>query len=190
MQKDNLHSPVAITYAQALLELATEMADTPGEAQMVGDELAELRIVIQDEPLAGALLADPAISMEERSRLIERVFANRVSPLLLKFLHVLNEKGRLGFLGSIAGAYKELLDTQQGKVEVDVTVAQRLSPEQMEDVRHRVATAIKRDAVLHQYVDPTIIGGLILRIQDRLIDGSVRSQLDAMRQRLRAAHPA
>jgi F-type H+-transporting ATPase subunit delta len=67
---------------------------------------------------------------------------------------------------------------------VDVTVAQRLSPDELENVRRRVSQALGKDAVVHQYVDESIIGGLVLRVQDQLIDASVRYQLDAMKQRL------
>jgi F-type H+-transporting ATPase subunit delta len=74
-----------------------------------------------------------------------------------------------------------------GKIEVDVTVAQRLSDAQLEEVRRKVSTALKKDAVVHQYVDEKIIGGLVLRVGDRLIDGSVKAQLDAMRRQLLTA---
>lgn len=172
-----------------MLDLATEKADFPGDAETVGQELADLRKIIVEQPLVTALLVDPAIGQEERHRLLDRVFQNRVSPLLMKFLHVLAEKGRLNLLASIAGAYAHLLDQRQGKVEVDVTVAQRLDAPALEAVRQRVSAALRRDAVLHQYVDPSIIGGLILRVQDRMIDGSVRAQLADMRRRLIESHP-
>ncbi len=72
---------------------------------------------------------------------------------------------------------------------MDVTVAQPLAKEQLESVRQKVGAALKHDAVVHEYTDPTIIGGIILRVQDQLIDGSVRAQLQAMRHRLLAAKP-
>ena len=120
---------------------------------------------------------------------MERVLKGQVSPLMWNFLQVLNQKGRLGLLGQIAAAYDELLDEQLGKVEVDVTVAQRLTDEQLEQVRQRVGEALGKDAVVHQYVDESIIGGLILRVQDRLIDASVRQQLKAIRGHILAAGP-
>jgi len=69
-------------------------------------------------------------------------------------------------------------------VEVDVTVAQRLSDEQLATVRERVSTAIGRNAVVHQYVDESIIGGLVLRVQDKLIDASVKHQLETIRRQM------
>jgi F-type H+-transporting ATPase subunit delta len=80
-----------------------------------------------------------------------------------------------------------MLDEQLGKIEVDVTVAQKLSSEQLEEVRQRVSAALKKDAVVHQYVDESIIGGLVIRVQDKLIDASVKTQLAAMKQQLLSA---
>ncbi len=135
------------------------------------------------------MLSDPAISTEERGGLLHRVFDGHASTLILHFLGLVNEKGRLNLLPAIAGAFDELFDLQQGKVEVDATVAQALGDEQLETVRQRISQALKRNAVLRQYVDPQIIGGLVLRVRDQLIDGSVRAQLAAMRQRLLEARP-
>jgi F-type H+-transporting ATPase subunit delta len=190
MEQDNLHSPVAITYAKALLELAAEQTDWAALPEIIGHELMALRKIITDEPLVGALFSDPAIGHVERSALLDRVFKDRVSPLLLKFLQILNEKGRLNLIASMAGAYGVLLDKRQGKVEVDVTLAQRLDAQQLEQVRQRIAAALNREVVIHQYVDASIIGGLILRVQDKLIDGSVRTQLSALREKILGARPA
>jgi F-type H+-transporting ATPase subunit delta len=185
MHKDNHQSPLATSYAKALLELANESKQT----EAIGEELRDLRQILDTNPLFAQILADPAIGRDERWQLISRVFQGRASQLMLNFLGVVNEKGRLALVPAIAGAYDDLLDEQYGKVEVDVTVAERLGQDQLETVRQKISAALKRDAVVHQYVDPSIIGGLILRVQDQLIDGSVRAQLTAMRRRLLAASP-
>jgi F-type H+-transporting ATPase subunit delta len=103
---------------------------------------------------------------------------------------VLNQKNRLGSLKELADAYDALLRQQQGKIEVDVTVAHKLTSEQLEEVRKQVSAALKKEAIVHQYVDDSIIGGLVLRVQDKLIDASVKSQLAAMKHQLLAAHSA
>jgi F-type H+-transporting ATPase subunit delta len=182
MERDQLHSPLAVTYADALLELTSE----PGEAETVGQELADLRGLLLDNPLAQAVLVDPAIGDTERSAMLDRVFSGRVSGLMLKFLHILGEKGRLNLLIAIAGAYHDLLDKRACKIEVDVTVARRLDQQAFETVRQRIGGALKMDVVLHQYVDEHILGGMILRVQDKLIDGSVRTQLGALREKILA----
>jgi F-type H+-transporting ATPase subunit delta len=185
MHKDNHQSPLAIAYAQALLELATAANNADG----IADELRAIRQLIDDNPQFAQVLADPAIGNEERAKLIHNVFDGRVSKLIQNFLGLANEKGRLNILPAIASAYDALLEAQRGNVEVDVTVAHKLNDDQLESVRRTVSDALKRNAVVQQFIDESIIGGVVLRVQDQLIDGSVRAQLNAMRQKLLASRP-
>jgi F-type H+-transporting ATPase subunit delta len=178
-------SSVATAYAKPLLELAREQ----DQAEAVGEELRGLKEVVDSNPDFAEFLANPAVSEAERGEVLQRTFEGRVSPLLSNFLRVLNTRKRLGVLSQISQAYDELLDELFGKIEVDVTVAQRLAPEELEEVRRRVSEALGKDAVVHQYVDESIIGGLLLRVQDRLIDASVRIQLRTLRNQMLAARP-
>lgn len=183
MPRNEFQSPLATTYASALLELTK----APGEAETVGMELGDLRQIVRGDPMVMPLLVDPAIGDTERQALLDRVFKGRVSDLMMNFLHLLAEKGRLNLLPEIASAYQDLLDKRAGKVEVDVTVAAKLDEQQFQTVRQRIGTALKKDVVLHQYVDPRILGGMIVRVQDKLIDGSVKTQLAALREKILAA---
>ncbi len=84
----------------------------------------------------------------------------------------------------------DLLDEKYGKIEVDVTTAHKLTADELENVRQRVSTALKRDAIIHQYVDESLIGGMLLRVQDQLIDASVKSQLEKIKQKLKNVQEA
>ena len=170
-------------YARSLLELANERNQTDAVAQ----ELTDVREVIRANPTFAAFLADPGIGVAERAGVLQRTLGGKLSPLVMNFLGVLNARRRAAMLAEIADAYHELLAEQRGIVEVDVTVAQRLSPEELEQVRQRVGQALGKQAVVHQYVDESIIGGLVLRVEDRLIDASARYQLQSLRQRMLTA---
>jgi F-type H+-transporting ATPase subunit delta len=102
---------------------------------------------------------------------------------------VLNEKNRLSMLTQIADAFDALLDEKLGKVEVDLFVAQKLSPDQLEEAKQKISQALNREAVVHAYVDESIIGGAILRVGDKLIDASVKNQLQSIKEKLLAAKP-
>jgi F-type H+-transporting ATPase subunit delta len=180
MPKTTHNSPLAIAYARALLELAQQK----NQAEPIGQELAQVREIIEQNRTFGLFLADPGISEVEHGETIKRIFGGQLNPLLMSFLGVLNQKGRLKSIVQISEAYDDLLDELLGKIEVDVTVAHRLTDAQFEEVRRKVSQALKKDAVVHQYVDDKIIGGLVIRVQDQLIDGSVKAQLDAMRRQL------
>jgi len=175
----------ALAYAQSLLDLANDSK----QPEPIGGELRDIRQIVIENPVFGAFLSDPGISETERGEVLKKLFEGKASPLMFNFLRVLNAKGRLRSIVEIADAYDHLLDEQMGKVEVDVTVPQKLTSPQLEEVRQRVSAALKKDAVVHQYVDPNIIGGLLIRVQDKLIDASVKTQLAMMRQQLLASAP-
>jgi F-type H+-transporting ATPase subunit delta len=177
------HSQSSIAYARSLLELANER----NEAEPINADLQALREAIESDPAFKDFLANPSVSAGDRARVLKSTLEGRASQLLRNFVGVLAANGRLRILADTAAAYDDLLGEQLGKIEVDVIVAQRLTGDQLEQVRQKVSAALNKDAVVHQYVDDSIIGGLILRVQDQLIDASVRHQLDAMRQKLNAA---
>lgn len=183
MPKTIHRSPLAVAYATALLEVAAEQH----AEQQIAQELSDLAQLIREDRIFALFLRDPAIARRERERVLERVFGDRLSPLMNNLMRVLNDRGRLGLLPDIAEVYEELLDEKLGKIEVDVTVPQKLSSELLEQVRRKVSAALNKDAVVYQYVDDSIIGGLVLRVQDKLIDASVKAQLEAIKRRLLAA---
>jgi F-type H+-transporting ATPase subunit delta len=174
------NSPASVAYARSLLELANEK----GIAEAIGAELSQIAEIVGGNPSFEAFLSDPGISEEERRQVMDRVFMAQVSPLMKNFLGVLNTKNALRLTRQIGDAYEDLYGEQLGKVEVDVTVAQRLTNDELDEVRRRVSTALKKDAVVHQYVDENILGGLVLRVQDKLIDASVRYQLQAIKNQM------
>ncbi len=176
---------ISISYARAMMELAAEQ----NVAQPVGDELAAIRQVLDSDPAFGAFLSDPAIKRSQRTATLEHIFASTASPLVMDFLRVLDRHGRLSHLAEIAAAYRDLLDEKIGNVEVELTVAQRLSDEDLERVRQQIGSAMGKYAFVHQKVDDAIIGGMILRVKDQMIDASVRYQLKAIEEKLFAAAP-
>ena len=173
-------STLAVTYARSLLELANER----GQTEDVANDMGALGQLVEETPSFADFLKDPGIGREERDAALGRVFGGKLNVLADRLLRLMSERGRLGMLPEVVGAFEHLLDEQLGKVEVDVTVAERLGEEELADVRRRVSQALGKDAVVHQYVDAEIIGGMILRVGDRVVDASVRRQLEAMRQRL------
>ncbi len=184
MQDTQQHSPAVISYARALLELANEQ----NQAEAMNVDLQALREAIEGDPSFVAFLRDPGISNDLRLATLKNAISG-ASPLLVNFLGVVAQHARMSDLPHIAEAYEDLLGEQLGKVEVDVIVAQKLDADQLEQVRQKVSSALKKDAVVHQYIDESIIGGLILRVQDQMIDASVKSQLEAMKKKLLASRP-
>ncbi len=108
---------------------------------------------------------------------------------MMNFLGVLNEHGRLGLIADIAERYADMLNRQLGNVAVEVTVARPLDEPAMEMVRQRISKALGKNAQLRQRIDESIIGGLVMRVDDKVMDGSVQAQLAAMKRKMIAAAP-
>jgi F-type H+-transporting ATPase subunit delta len=179
-------SPVKIVdaasrvYAQSLLELAEEV----GQLDAIGDELQQLVDLLAAEPQLDAIFRSRSIGTTRRARSIAAIFEGRVSDLTYRFLQVVNANGRLGMLGTIAAAYDQLLKARRGEVDVLVTSARPLDQTQVGAVTQQVSDAIGGKAIVTARVDESIIGGLRLRIGDRLIDGSVATQLRNLKRRM------
>ena len=181
---------VARVYAQSLLELAEAAGGDEKIVETSAELIAIMEIIRSDEATA-EFLRSPIVEQEKRAIAIRRIFEGRVSDLILRFILGLNGKGRLGEFGAMAAAYDELVNTRLGRVEVDVyTVEGRLEADQLAVLGEKVKSRFGQDPVFHQYADRSLIGGLVLRVGDQLIDGSVRGQLRRMREELLAGGSA
>jgi F-type H+-transporting ATPase subunit delta len=178
---------VARVYAQSLLELADAAG---GDEKIVetGGELSAIAEMIREDAEIAEFLRSPIVDSEKRAASLRRIFEGRVSDLVLRFMLVLNGKGRLGEFGSMVSGYDQLVNERMGRVEVDVmTVDGSLDPDQLALLGEKVKAKLGQEPVFHQYADESLIGGLVLRVGDQLIDGSVRGQLRRMREELLAS---
>ena len=175
---------VARVYAQSLLELA-EAAGGEEKIAETGEQLQGLLEIVRAEPAFAEFLRSPIVKRSSRGESLKRVLDGQVSDLLLRFILVLNDKGRLGRLSDIAAAFDEMLNERFGRIEVDVfTVEGRLDDAQMSLLADKVRSRLGKEPVFHQYSDPSLLGGLVLRVGDQLIDGSVRGRLRGLRESL------
>ncbi len=179
----NAPNEIATVYANALLELAIKEGGNT-RAQEIGDELSALCEVIIGNKAFVSFLGSPAIDAATRTATIDRVLKGRVSETLYRFVRVVNHKGRLGHLLEMGQAFDGLLQKLFGKTEVDVfTVDGRPMGEASETMmRDRLRAAIGREAIFHYYADKTMIGGIKLRIEDQLVDGSVATRLRRLQE--------
>jgi F-type H+-transporting ATPase subunit delta len=175
---------LARIYAASLFELAEVDGGLPN-CETTGLELGEVAAAAQAEPSFREFLRSPVVSTADKEATLRRIFGDgRVSDLLLRFLLVLNKKGRLDQVSGIGEAYTQLLWERTGRVEVDVFSAEPLDEDLAEIVRRRIGEALGKEAVLRSNVDADLIGGLKLRVGDRMIDASVATRLGRIRETL------
>jgi F-type H+-transporting ATPase subunit delta len=174
-------SATAGRYATAAFTVASES----GELDRWLSELTELARIMQ-MPSARIVFASPAVPSEQKRAAIERLLPN-ASPLLRNFLSILAIRDRLREVPDIAEALRELINEQRGIVEAEVTTAVPLDAELERVVAQRLATYLERrpdQVTLKSRVDPSIIGGVVARVGDRVIDDSIRGRLDRLRRAL------
>lgn len=177
---------LASVYARSLYELA-EAAGGVDKIMEMNDEIEQITDLMRGNARFAELLASPIIDAPKRADSLRRMFDGQVTDLMLRFLLVLNNKGRLAHFDSIAAAYDQMVQQRFGRVEVDVFTATPLSESQRATILSRVQEAIGKQPVLHAYTDESMLGGVKLRIGDQLIDGSVSGQLRRMRESMIAS---
>jgi F-type H+-transporting ATPase subunit delta len=164
-----------------------ELADERKQLDAVAAEMVAIGQALRDTPNVAKFFANPVVKEAERQAVVERSLIATVSPLTGSFIKLLLSKNQLSELSGVTAEFARLVAKRQGKVDVDVTVARPLGAQELELVRQRISTAIQKEAVLKQKVDESILGGIIVRVGDKLIDGSVKSQLKAIEDRMLAA---
>jgi F-type H+-transporting ATPase subunit delta len=164
---------LADIYAQSLLDLAGQSQGV----EAVTADLDTLAALVAQNPDFQSFLASPYFTEQTKRELVGRVFAGKLHRLTLNFLSVMIDHGRGGLLPEIMDRFKQLHRAHQGYRTVKVTVAQTMSREQTEQLARDVAAALNARIDLDVHVDPSIVGGVIIRYGEKLLDNSVRGRL-------------
>ncbi len=165
-------------HAQAVFQIAQERK----ELDRWQSDLESIAATLSQPELA-ALLENPKIRFEEKARLVEGTLPG-VSQLALNLVYLLVTRGRVALAGDIADEYQRLLDAHRGIEHVEVTTAVPLEEEQEGKLAKRLSSLTGKKVTLSTRVDPAIVGGLVARIGDSLLDGSTHSKLAALRKSL------
>jgi F-type H+-transporting ATPase subunit delta len=168
-------------YARALLDVALEK----GEAEALRAELGDIVALIDAHPDLKALLANPAVSVERKKKLVSAVAGRaKATDLLTRLLTLMGERDRLDLLPMVAAAYTKLWNAHRGVVAAEAVSATALDEKQIGDVAKALGTATGRKVDLTARVDPRLLGGMLVKMEGRTYDGSVRARLTALRRTL------
>lgn len=176
-----LKGAVAQRYAQALFDIASE--------QNLIDRLeSDLRGVLETLDASRDLarvLYHPQVPAEVKKSILKEIFAGQVSPVILNFFGVVLDARREFFLKAIAEEYFRMANQTRNIVEVTVTSAVPVSSVQKVNLMNALAKMTGKEIRVHYQEDPEILGGLVIRIGDRIIDASVKRQLERIREQIR-----
>jgi F-type H+-transporting ATPase subunit delta len=175
---------LARRYARALLEVAA--SEGRAAALALRDELRGFVPQLLAHPQLQQALAHPALGAEPKRRLVLALAdAAKLSPLARRLVDLLGARGRLWLLPDVAAAYAELANAAHGVVAAAVVSAAPLADAQKQGLARALAGA-GQEVELAARVDPALLGGVVVRAHGRTYDGSVRTRLEALRQRLAA----
>lgn len=170
---------VAHRYATALLESAKDeqqLETIAHDAELIGKtvrENRELRVA----------LASPVIEKEKKKRILAELFQKKVGQVTYKFLDLLVEKDREGVLLDIVKEFTHLLDHRRGIVRVEVGSAVPLADGARKQLQQQLEMYTGKKVILDFRIDPTLLGGFAVRLEDRIIDASIIHQLELLREK-------
>jgi F-type H+-transporting ATPase subunit delta len=178
---DDATRHVARIYAEALLSAA----DKRQQAQEVLEQLEELvGEVLNRDSAFNLFLASAVVSREHKREALHRAFEGKINEILYHFLLVLNDHDRLGILPETAVLARDLFERRAGRMHVEVTAAVTLDEEQRERLRRQLRDKFHREPILSVRVDPDLLGGLVVKVDDWVYDSSVRGRLERIRNQL------
>lgn len=176
-----MRNEVAAKYSQALFKLGRDK-DNLLELKEAAAEFWQL---VQDNEDLNNLLFHQRIMPEDKKRVINKLFSEELHEDILHFIFVLIEKRREYFLESIIKEFNILVDQAESILHVEVTSAVELKESQLDKLRSKLDSLLDYNIQIKNKIDEDIIAGLVLKVEDYIIDGSMRSELNSLQQQLK-----
>lgn len=171
---------IANRYAEALFQLSEEENIT----KEIYNELHDVVEVIKNNKELDNVLKSPLVAKNEKTQLIEALFNNKINNDLKNFLKILVEKGRISSLKSIELTFKELLNDKHNIIEGTVISAIALTEKQVKELEEKLSKKYNKNVTLENEVGQSILGGVLVRLGNTQIDGSVKTRLNNIKDQL------
>jgi len=168
-------------YAKALLKVGLE----EGKAEQYGEELSLFNNFLQAEEKLRLVLINPAIHPKQRTSIVEEI-AKRLglSEVIINFLRILVEKNRVKALPDLLQIYRDLLDEAMGRARAVLYTPFDLSEERIKEITRSLEEKVEKKIIMRVEKDPTLIGGVVVKIGGMIYDGSIRTQLRRVRENM------
>ena len=173
-------SKISVRYAKALFLAAKDA----GTLEKTFKDAELMHEVLGDVPEFRTLLGNPVMSPKDKRALLDRSFGKYLTPLTVKFLNLLTENNRLLFLPDMVRDFIDLYKKELGISYAQLITAVKIDPKVTEKIKESLAKYLKQQVQLTSEIDPSLIGGFILRIEDLQFDASVASALKRYKKEL------
>ena len=174
---------IARNYAETAMELARRADDIHGWSEM----LDNLGAAVESDRTLRMFLESPRVSADRKNEVLGKAYGGQLPRNFIRFLQALVTHRRQMLLPMIAAEYRDLMDEVEGRVHAQVTVAREPGAGEGEEIAAQLSRAFATTVVPHISVNPAILGGIVVRVGDRVMDGSVRRRLTTLRQRVSRA---
>lgn len=171
---------VARVYAEALLDLGMA-ADS---LSRIVDDLHAVRKLFDEDRTFREFFGSPRIDPIEKKRILAKAFGERLDRPVMGLLSVLVDKRREMVIDNIVDEFDRFRDLREGRVHAHVTSAVPLAEGLREEIRTRLEKATGKKVKVHERVEPRVLGGLLVKLGDRVLDGTLRRRLDRLRRGL------
>jgi F-type H+-transporting ATPase subunit delta len=179
MQADN---PESLRYARALIELG----EAASALSVLEEQFPQVRDFFEQNPDARKFLNDLAVRNEGKRQGLQEILGRRVHAVLFHFLCILIEQGEMRRLGAIADAFLEEVSRRRRQVAGELVISKPLADDKVAAIQAETSRLLGKEVALHVRVDPRLLGGILVRVGDVVLDGTLDRQLEDMRQRLLA----
>jgi len=173
-------SDVIHGYAQALFQIAR----AEGALETVEDELFRFARILENETQLREALTDPSLPPEQRSKMIVELLGNKSTPHTVNVIAFVVQQGRARELTKIIDSLVQLAAEERKKAVAEVRSATPLDEGQREKLKDAITRATGKQVELKVLVDPTVIGGLLVRVGDQVFDGTVRRRLEMAKEHI------
>ena len=171
---------LANTYAQALLDNVPDNE----QAEEIADELDAIVRLLDEIEGFDALLTRAMLTKTQRDELVQRVFSGRVSELAEAFVTVLGRRNRLEVMRPAAMKFRQLLNIRKGLLEVHATTSAPLDEERRAEIAGMISEQLGSEIILIDHVDPDMLGGIVVRVGDRVFNASLATSIGKLSNRL------
>jgi len=176
------NSTIGRNYAETLLTLAKR----EGQAEAWGTLIESIASAMQEDHTLKTFLESPKLAASRKIEILQTALGKRVPPLFLRFLETVIMKRRQMVIPEIAQEYRALIDASEDRVHANVTVAREPAEQEKEALVQQLSRLFGKRVVPHISINPAILGGVIVKVGDTVMDGSVRRRLASLRGRMLA----
>ncbi len=164
---------VSMTYGEALYNAAKDL----GKEKELLEEAKAVKEILKNEESFLMLINDPTITASEKKKIITNVFGGKISQELLNFFFVLIDKRRISHFIKMVDVFEKLVNTQEGFATGVVYSARELSKEKLAKIEEETGKLIREKVKLTQEIDTSLIGGIKILVNGKIIDASIRNRL-------------